>query len=1380
MTGESPLFGDDNAQPPPTSKTAPQTQTTDEAQVPIGPGGADPQLMLPRILNFLRDRDVYRDPQWATNLDAVENYLNEAHNARLRGEIGYGTAWLLAALKQARSLVDLHRQYEKWTTGKTRWSTDILPSVAQTSHRLIGYPKVHPRPPRDNDRSAIPEKRIYIPLRPTGTSPFYTEAPRNPGQSRDAADSSYSAKLRADEVQFWNSLDVHLTNKTGAASGTCTPWNPGEENLYDISNETYEHCIGRGAAETNHRAKVENLDTAAVGPFSMRKPLPRGFARARGIKRAAIQQCLNLFTNHENRVTNTPWRRVILPYDKISMPKEIPFQPRVIEPDRVHHLAKEPFPWVQWYSVYTTYLNFVSASKRIDYNNSNWQELDRSCLPVNFRGPYINEGRSVHDDHWLKVGKYLTDLECYLRDRFAIAPRPLLQAILNDIQAGKLYTSELNPEERTSEDAAARAKQYIQRRDIIRTLRDLTDGDIPGGPDKPRLLDEVEVTWLRFLCEPPRSQLMLEKVDELRQDNLAAIFDNRLQEVLRAYGSWEETDEDPSGGDESISLPVNELLDKINGAETEMLPDDHLRQPNKAYQFSIEEAEHYIRVLARLGRCKFYAADANRPSSVAPANFDLYPEGRVLWRHADAQEAARVNESKKKQWVNHLLSEYPGKGGKQQIGDPEDYKGILEHIQLPNKAASLDTIMAVNEYEAPTPGLEHEQRHDDMKRTILLQLYRHEQHYVPGLYEEDEEQPSFEDLASWDELRQWARSKDFIGTAEETCQFFRNLAYRMGYTIAYYENAKKRLEGLEPLHREDVTRELDHWTSMVDQGDSYQARTPSGRVALVRLGTPSAQAVVDKADPDERLRSQTTDKDPFVLIRKGLIDDCVENRNVLYPGRLTAFRDQSQTPFQGLERPNLFSWATSAQRRFQAPYTRSAFFHMRRWPLHHQNTHVLDWIRNRRDEPLRIDPRSQTTGILTPRIEPHALVPAKATKMAGEQGHHETEYVGRSMLPDDEEVEELLRKYGDLVSPREKEALRKPRGILPGYGRPMKEATGTKKPKSTTTTNKPGSKIKREQQLVPITRPSHEWIPGPAVYPMGDTLLQQLVISQQLENAIYPPDQVPWAEWLAEKAFQITHKPPPKIPLLPNSTRHKVPSSPAKRKLPAEFVTKGPAKRQRPPQVPDGRPDSGKKFDPNYRVFRRPATANPSIPHDIAVAVADTRKLNQSFPSGHLVKAPAGNLKGLDRGIQAIIDSMKAQQPDLQTPSRDQLRAHFNDMATTYTNWFEVRKHNGVEDHSYAGPPFGDQMAGALYYYNQRANSTPVALGIWDSSMYGKPFVYPLPEGQGRSARVVWVFYDGTAAKYRPRPLHDDPIEELNDFGYWSSMQSKPAASTTQ
>lgn len=260
----------------------------------------------------------------------------------------------------------------------------------------------------------------------------------------------------------------------------------------------------------------------------------------------------------------------------------------------------------------------------------------------------------------------------------------------------------------------------------------------------------------------------------------------------------------------------------------------------------------------------------------------------------------------------------------------------------------------------------------------------------------------------------------------------------------------------------------------------------------------------------------------------------------------------------------------------------------------------------------------------------------------------------------------------------------------------------------------------------------------------------------------------------------MAHKKPPQIPLLPEGNFGTiVRSHPLKRKLPPDYLQNGPAKRPRAPGPPDTRPDSGRDQIPGRRFFRRPG-ANNMAPQDITADRDCSARLQQAFPGGYeriqIPTNPSPN-KGVDRGAWAIERSIESQHNDLQLPSPGRLAQGFRSMAMNHPkDWLEVRKHNGVVDESYSGPPFADQMAGALYEYGQTVLNQDLALGIIDSRAPKSPFVHPLPRGHNSQARVVWVFYDGQGVRWRPTPPRKDQAWELGDFDYWYGVQVKQPA----
>lgn len=317
--------------------------------------------------------------------------------------------------------------------------------------------------------------------------------------------------------------------------------------------------------------------------------------------------------------------------------------------------------------------------------------------------------------------------------------------------------------------------------------------------------------------------------------------------------------------------------------------------------------------------------------------------------------------------MRHLLSAYqltrPGARIKR-----EEMRYVLDHLGRNGRFGEVPESTPFNEYFRPL---------------IVPELDFVRGSYRPGGVEDTRQSPSWSDLASWDQLGSLQRRMEVnLDVPEKTAQFFRNLAYRMGRTIAHVRQIEERLRYSVS---DDQPEETDQWRSvsraeLVNAIEHWQKITVRG-LGPIEFKPPEIESVVSKVDPQGAFKAELDidTEDDFAVIREGIINDCVENRNTMYPSRQLAVEDSSghynsvddfkaDKLIGGLKRPSLFKWATPAQRQYQSIYTRRAFFSMTRWPLHHQRPERRRIIEKRRDEVDRIFPSRQRHGILLQRL----------------------------------------------------------------------------------------------------------------------------------------------------------------------------------------------------------------------------------------------------------------------------------------------------------------------------------------------------------------------------------------------------------------------------
>lgn len=582
-----------------------------EGDILFTPKEYDPSVAIPRILQYLRDNDANRDVNWGVSFPLIQGYIAEATQQMTTGGLGYSNPQLRAALEDAHVMVRAHLTAEKRAREMTQWTDDILRGQT-TQHRLLTYPEVFPLP--DPDRAKSRHRPVKPMPRPDDISPLWSVSLKIHDPTEEIPVLAEVDNYVESEEKFFKAVQKSVILREKFYQS------PLKVGKFVVENRAYEIYMKLGAEETRSKTPPPYSHNSSNPKY----PKGQSFYHRRGWQRAALQQCLNLFTSYENRAVNTPWRRPVLPYEPSTpLPNDTVFVPRVVNPNHVDEKEKDPFSWLHWSTQYSQIVDFLADCQRRQYTSDSWDNFSASALPANFRGPRIYRGLSVHDQHWLKIGQHLENLEGFLHTAWAVAPRPLLRAIIRDVDAGRhentggphMNNSLYLPAE-NNDDLQDRKRYW--RRDIRRRLG-IDNQEDNTEDDNYKLIDEFEIAWLRYLCEPSRTLEMCDPA-KLPSHNLAIVFDAKLQsffENLELSGSpdctelslWTENRIDIEDVMRTYKpTPFLEVLAYINGcAESELKfsgdTDPNPEHPNSCYQFSVEEAEFLCVELQQLGRC---------------------------------------------------------------------------------------------------------------------------------------------------------------------------------------------------------------------------------------------------------------------------------------------------------------------------------------------------------------------------------------------------------------------------------------------------------------------------------------------------------------------------------------------------------------------------------------------------------------------------------------------------------------------------------------------------------------------------------------------------------------------------------------------------------
>ncbi|KAI1298233.1 hypothetical protein F5Y03DRAFT_272514 [Xylaria venustula] len=1214
------------------SATTSYENANSQGATPFSPKDYDPSNTVPRILLYLRDNDAESDANWSVNIPLIRAYIAEATQQMATGALGYNDPKLRAALEDVQVMLGVHLVSEKQARENTPWTTEILRGQT-TQKRLLTYPKAFPLP--EPDRAKSQHKPMSLFPRPDGKSrPWDTSL-----VAYDPATGTPILTEVDDYVESENNFfdAVRLFVKTGKDTSTS------RDNRFFIENGAYEAFIRRGIGETC--AKVPPPEDAESGGSRGSNLYNR-----RGWQRAALQQCLNIFTSHENRSTNTPWRRPVLPYEPpASLPRDTAYVPRVILPNEVDEKEKDPFSWLHWSSEYTRTVDWLADCQRQHYNNQFWDDFSVSALPANFRGPRIYRGLTVHDQYWLKIGEQLENVESLLHSAWGAAPRPLLRAILRDIDAGR-HENTGGPNMDNSmhlpaeDDDDMHDRKRYWRRDIKRRLG-IDSRENNTNDDNYLLTGEFEVSWLKYLCEPSRTLEMCDP-SKFPPHNLAIIFDAKLQSFFRnlelsgtanskALHIWGEDRNDIQQVIHAYKPnTLTTVLAYINGcAESELIrsgdTDPNLEHPNSSYQFSLDEAEFCCIELQQIGRCIYIPERGNEPARVDRPSYNVHPEDRITWRYENVQQFEDENQD----YLSDMLRHYDTAYGNWSFYSKNRPRFSRElEFMLDHAGSDFRSELERLETQDKEPGTASA----SVRRQAFITGYLVPEglcsigDIVGDSLESERSSPHRDDIAAWEAVgaylttyREQAKEQHkgeifyysgepyYPQTPEKTVQFFRNLAYRMGRTLRYVNQIKERLQYLDgapgaskpkplldlsddlkqPRPEKDTSADAallpsvaEKWWHAISTRDYDSAiekwittiKDGTGDVALM---PPDVKEVLAKADPNSSFPNPLKgEQDPFTVIREGIIDDCFRNRPTMYPGRLGGFKDEEDKEFQGYERPDLFVWATKDQRRYQAQHTRRDFFNMQRWPFSRIPPHRAAVIRERKDEVLRTDPSKpdQAYGILTDRLPIGDEKPLYAHPIIDHHHHTDPD-------PFDWDYDELdslsynpprsargLNNDGDSSSSSSSSSSNNgaadnthpnssnvisintvkvpPVNINPFEANIFKNFKGNMASKQA---------MRPKGGLIPFRQSDEKFAPGPAIFPMGDTLLQKIMISDELSRAIYPTASFykePFAK-LASAIKKVASGEKALVPLLPPVSRSNIPrSNPLKRKMPIEFL----------------------------------------------------------------------------------------------------------------------------------------------------------------------------------------------------------------------------------
>lgn len=451
---------------------------------------------------------------------------------------------LQAKFLEVAEMTSTHRNwiYEKEKLKPIDWS---FAGVKHFSKRLVGRDDVKytPRPKKKTGHRLRPDK-----------APF---------------SSTYSipASMRSDFLDaLWQS-----SAKSPYADDFAK-----DENLFNIELENYSH----GLRDAMNIQKMVSLAEESDDYQDQ--------ARVRGMKRAALETCLQLLAdNNENRQTGGRLRYLQLPEapPTVEESKEWPIYKALPEEERMPEIDGDPYYYTKKLVQFIVHQDQDAEQARAANASIHRRDPTHVPAPANFRGPYQPIASDTIAYKRIEGTKQYYNLFRRLADTDQISPRPVLSCVLIQAMAGVQRLC--HPDFGIPDDPYALNPRDT---DLLNSAVLVPPNKINGmevAPEGYRLprnrdirpLDDNELSYLEALTEPSwtRGKRQIPDLPDEKENERRRRFFQEIEEVFIANRNVEY----------NAVGKVDRILEKIN----------HNMADQQRDMYSLQTCQDYLRVM---------------------------------------------------------------------------------------------------------------------------------------------------------------------------------------------------------------------------------------------------------------------------------------------------------------------------------------------------------------------------------------------------------------------------------------------------------------------------------------------------------------------------------------------------------------------------------------------------------------------------------------------------------------------------------------------------------------------------------------------------------------------------------------------------------------
>lgn len=425
-----------------------------------------PKVQLARAKNFLADCDVDRTADRKHKIAELTEYL------AYLGSKAQGDEDWFQDLEDVHDMLQAHAIFEDYHYGEQQlivdFPTNIWPTQSKRLPPLPG-PDITLRP-RRRDLTA-PRRLLHVDV-----ASAYDQQYELPAEV-----------LRRDYLEpYWNDSE-----KFWAADPCADATEPA--NLAVCEKEAYEGCIDGDMSQTVSFLEGKGSFYPPRGHDSalkVNRSILEAFTRFHGGKRAAVQQCLNIFNHDENRKMCNSLRVLTLPesVDEKKNKKSdagIFFTTKKLAnpPEKE---SKDPWAYTRSYQQFKKeqlrWAQRVMGNSIKKSNKNNEVSMD---LPKNWKGPVLPDQMSPSMRKIYEHLRRCQKIHQGLKRAANRAPRDFIAKLLEAVEAG------LAGERSATKEMNLRFGEHEYESTNRRTLANIRP---------------TEAAWLEYICQPSRNR----------------------------------------------------------------------------------------------------------------------------------------------------------------------------------------------------------------------------------------------------------------------------------------------------------------------------------------------------------------------------------------------------------------------------------------------------------------------------------------------------------------------------------------------------------------------------------------------------------------------------------------------------------------------------------------------------------------------------------------------------------------------------------------------------------------------------------------------------------------------------------------------------------